>query len=373
MARPSHAQFMRRAMALALQARGRTSPNPIVGAVIARQGRILAEGFHRQAGADHAEVIALKKLKKNQARGATLYVTMEPCCLYGKTPPCVPMVVESGIGRVVVGARDPNPQINGRGIQWLKEAGVEVIEGILQDDCAGLNKPFEKYITKKIPYVTLKAALSLDGKIATATGESKWISNTLSRQYVHELRAEVDAILVGAGTLKQDDPLLTVRLGSAARNGAPRKQPMVVVVDNKLEVPLPRQIFKAKNRRVIFATTWMSPEENRRALIRQGAEVWPLNADLTGRVDLRDLLRALGEKGITHLLVEGGGGIFSSFISQRLVDRLLIFLAPKLLGGQAIDWLPEINVRKIQESLELGKISVKMLGNNILVEGELKK
>ena len=370
MARPSHTFFMSRAIELAQKGRGKTSPNPVVGAVVARQGRIVAEGFHKKAGTDHAEVIALKKLQKQKtAKGSTLYVTMEPCCVHGKTPPCVPFIVESGIGRVVVGARDPNPQVDGQGIRWLKEAGVEVIEGVLRDQCADLNRSFAKFIRTKKPYVTLKAAITLDGKIATAAGESHWISNTLSRQHVHQLRSEVDAILVGAGTLRQDDPLLTVRWPSSKVE----KQPIVVIVDASLNVPPSRRLFKIPNRKIIFATTWMSPEENRRALIKQGAEVWPLAADVTGRVDLNDLLKKLGEREVTHLLVEGGGGIFSSFISQKLFDRIIVFLAPKLLGGQAMDWLPEVNIRNIQDALELETLSVKTLGDNILFEGELKK
>ena len=369
MARPSHAHFMSRAIELAQKAKGRTSPNPIVGAVVARQGKIIAEGFHKKAGADHAEVVALKKVEKSKAKGSTLYVTMEPCCHHGKTPPCVPKIVESGIQRVVVGARDPNPQVNGQGIRWLKEAGVEVIEGVLHETCAALNLPFQKYITSRLPYVTLKVALSLDGKIATATGDSHWISNTLSRQYVHQLRSEVDAILVGAGTLRQDDPLLTVRWPSSKVE----RQPMVVIVDEKLDVSPSRRLFKIPNRKIIFATTWMSPEENRRALIKQGAEVRPLAADPMGRVDLKDLLKKLGEREVTHLLVEGGGRIFSSFISQKLVDHIVVFLAPKLLGGPSLDWLPELNIRTIQEALELDNLSVKTLGDNILVEGSLKR
>lgn len=369
MARPSHQHFMRRAIALALHGKGRTSPNPMVGAVVVRKGRILSEGFHKKAGGDHAEIAALKKLKKGAAAGATLYVTMEPCCLYGKTPPCVPQVVEAGIKRVVIGSRDPNPQIHGKGVQWLKEAGVEVIEGVLQEECAAINKPFQKFITTQMPYVTLKAALSLDGKIATRERESKWISNTLSRQYVHQLRSEVDAILVGGGTLRLDDPLLTVRLTNS-HNG---RQPMVVIVDRTLEIPPARQIFKAAGRPIVFATTWFSPEERRRALIKQGAQVWPLEADLAGRVDLKTLLRTLAQKNVMHLLVEGGGGIFSSFISQRLADRVVACIAPKLLGGSALDWLPELSVRKLEEACALTQISVKMLGDNVVIEGELGK
>lgn len=369
MARPSHAHFMSKAVELALKAKGRTSPNPIVGAVIARYGRIIAEGYHRKAGDDHAEIVALKKLPKAKVKGATLYVTMEPCSHWGKTPPCVPKIVESGIGRVVIGHRDPNPQIHGQGIRWLKEAGIEVIEDVLGDACAKLNRPFEKWITSKLPYVTLKAALSLDGKIATASGESQWITNALSRQYAHQLRNEVDCILIGAGTLRRDDPHLTVRLNHGGNN----HQPMVVVLDARLDAPLKRKIFQVKERKVVFATTWNSPEEKRRALMNCGAEVWALNADLTGRVDLKELLKMLAEKQVTHLLVEGGGGVFSSFISEHLVDRIVAILAPKLLGGQAIDWLPEMNIRNLEDALELDKISVKTLGDNVLIEGEMKK
>lgn len=360
---------MKRALELALQGKGKTSPNPMVGAVIVQKGRILSEGFHRKAGTDHAEIAALKKLKKGEARGTTLYVTMEPCCLYGKTPPCVPRVVELGIKHVVIGARDPNPEINGKGIQWLKEAGLEVMEGVLHEECENLNRPFQKFITTKLPYVTLKVALSLDGKIATAERESKWISNSLSRHYVHSLRDEVDAILIGGGTLRYDDPLLTVRYGHGKEN----HQPIIVVVDRILEVPPQRNLFKVKDRSIVFATTWLSPEEKRRELIKRGAEVWPFDADLADRVDLKDLLRRLAEKNVMHLLVEGGGGIFSSFIAQRLADKVVACIAPKLLGGQSLDWLPELSVRKMEEAYQLANITVRQLGDNVVVEGELGK
>ncbi|MBI4223655.1 MAG: bifunctional diaminohydroxyphosphoribosylaminopyrimidine deaminase/5-amino-6-(5-phosphoribosylamino)uracil reductase RibD [Deltaproteobacteria bacterium] len=369
MARPSHQHFMRRAMELALQGKGKTSPNPIVGAVLVRKGRILAEGFHRKAGGDHAEIVALKKLAKDQARGATLYVTMEPCCLYGKTPPCVPRIVDAGIRHVVIGARDPNPEINGKGIQWLKEAGVEINEGVLHEDCENLNRPFQKFITTRMPYVTLKVALSLDGKIATAERESKWITNALARAYVHELRSEVDAVLIGGGTLRYDDPLLTVRHGNS-KNG---RQPMVVVLDRTLDIPPERNLFIKQNRPLVFATTWTSPEEKRRMLIKMGAEVWPFDADLTGRVDLKALLKTLAQKNVMHLLVEGGGEVFSSFIGQRLADHVVICMAPKLLGGQSMDWLPELSIRKMEEAYQLKNLSLRQLEDNVVIEGELAK
>lgn len=368
MARPSHVQFMRRALELALQGRGKTSPNPMVGCVIAKQGRILAEGLHRKAGTDHAEIVALKKLSQSEMEGATLYVTMEPCSIQGKTPPCAPRLIRSGIQRVVVGARDPNPKVNGGGLALLKKGGIEVIEGILHQECATLNKPFEKFITQKMPYVTLKVALSLDGKVATSSGDSKWLSNKASRHYVHQLRGEVDAILVGGGTLRQDDPLLTVRLPHQKN----RRQPTVVIVDTTLELPTKRKLFERDGRRIIVATTPHAAASTKRLLEKKGAEIWNFDADLTGRIDLKSLLRRLGEEGMTHLLVEGGASIFSSFIGQRMVDRVIAFLTPKLLGGQALDWLPDLHIKKMKEAFELKNVAVKTFGNDILLQGELK-
>lgn len=336
---------MQRALELALQGKGKTSPNPMVGAVIAKGRCILAEGYHKKAGTDHAEIVALKKLKKGGAKGATLYVTMEPCSLYGRTPPCVPAIVKAGIKKVVVGARDPNPKVNGRGIRWLKKSGLQVTEGLLREECASINKPFAKFITSQIPYVTLKVALSLDGKIATAERKSKWISNALSRRYVHQLRSEADAILIGGGTLRADDPSLTVRHG-LSKNA---NQPMVVVVDSHLKPPSKARIFKAKNRPVIFAT------------------------GSNGRVNLKSLLKKLAGKNVMHLLVEGGGSIFSSFIRGGLADKIVVCLAPKLLGGQALDWLPELSIRKLKEAYELANIQVRTLGDNVIIEGDLSK
>lgn len=368
MARPSHAHFMQRAIELAKQGRGRTSPNPMVGCVIAHQGRIVAEGYHRKAGTDHAEIAALKKLRKADIPGATLYVTMEPCSIDNRTPACVPQVIASGIRRVVVGARDPNPKVNGNGIRLLKEGQIEVIEGVMGDECAKMNRPFEKWIQKRIPYVTLKAALSLDGKIAAGSGDSKWITGAMSRQAVQHLRDEVDAILIGSGTLKQDDPLLTVRLSDTTS----RKQPIVVVVDKNLEsVPDQRKLFDVPGRQVIVATTSAASAEKQAALRSRGITVWTLDVDLAGRVDLENLLKALGEIEVTHLLVEGGSGIFSSFVAEKRCDRLFLFLAPKLLGGHGFDWLSNLRVETMQEALPLRFLRVEPLGGDLFIEAEM--
>ena len=341
----SDVYFMKQALELALKAKGQTSPNPMVGAVIVRKGRVIAEGFHKKAGTDHAEIIALKNLKKTKARGATLYVTMEPCSIYGKTPPCVPAIVQAGIKRVVVGARDPNPKVNGRGIRWLKKSGIEVIEGVLREECEAINRPFQKWVTTGLPYVTLKVAMSLDGKIATAKGESKWITNDLSREYVHELRSEVDAILIGSRTLKKDDPLLSVRYGKS-KNG---KQPMAVVVGSRPKGIGSLKIFGAKNRDVFFASNGGGP------------------------VDLKSLLKKLAKQNITHVLVEGGGAIFSSFIAKRLADRVVACIAPKLLGGQSLDWLPQLSIQNLRNRHQLKNISIQQLGDNVVIEGDLAK
>lgn len=359
--------FMQRAVILALKGKGKTSPNPVVGCVIVKAGKILAEGYHRKAGAPHAERIALRKISAAEARGATLYVTLEPCSIRGKTPPCVPAIVSAGIRRVVAACRDPNPKVNGRGIAWLKKEGVSVTEGVLRETCERLNRPFEKFIRRGVPYVTLKAALTLDGKIATAGGESKWISNAASRRRVHKLRREADAILVGSATVRADDPRLDVRL--PGKKG--RKNPAVVVLSAGLDLPTGGRLFAIKGRRLIVATRRTASEKKRRALIRKGAEIWSLKSDGNGGVDLRDLLKRLGREGMTHLLVEGGAKVYSAFVSRRLADRLVLFVAPKLLGGGGLDWLPGLRIPTIKKALKLEDVSTQMLGDNILIEAEL--
>ncbi|MBI5300086.1 MAG: bifunctional diaminohydroxyphosphoribosylaminopyrimidine deaminase/5-amino-6-(5-phosphoribosylamino)uracil reductase RibD [Deltaproteobacteria bacterium] len=348
---------MTRAIELSKKAKGQTSPNPIVGAVIVKNNKIIAEGFHKKAGSDHAEIVALKKLRKGQAKGATLYVTLEPCCHKEKrTPPCVEAILAAGFRRVVVGTLDPNPKVSGKGVRHLRgggyrkgsdtsaRRGVSVTTGILEKECRDLNFAYNKWIKTGLPFVTLKVASTLDGKIADASGNSKWITGEKSRRLVHQMRSEVDAILVGAGTARKDNPLLNVRL--------PRyigKQPMAVVVAGKKPLSKNLKLFKVKNRTVVI-------EQNKK-----------------GCVDLKALLKKLGKIGVTHLMVEGGGAIFSSFLKEKLTDRLCLFLAPKLLGGQALDWFPKSNIRNLKDALELDNISVKTLRDDMLIEGFLRK
>ncbi|MDO8526939.1 MAG: bifunctional diaminohydroxyphosphoribosylaminopyrimidine deaminase/5-amino-6-(5-phosphoribosylamino)uracil reductase RibD [Deltaproteobacteria bacterium] len=340
-----HEKFMREAIALAKKAEGRTSPNPIVGAVIVKNGKIIARGFHSKAGGAHAEIVALKKLKKGEAQGATLYVTLEPCYHdQKKTPPCLPQIIASEVKHVVIGSRDPNPKTHGKAVRALKKRGIKVTEGVLQKEVGALNLPFQKWITTGIPYVTLKVALSLDGKIALANGESKWISNTLCQSYNHQLRDKVDAILVGAGTIRKDDPLLNVRLPKRR----PGRQPLLVVVGSPSKIGNKKKIFSIREREIFFA-----------------------QSQKNGRVDLKGLLKELGKMGVTHILIEGGGQIYSSFIEQKLADKLVLFIAPKLLGGSAMDWLPNLVIPRMKNALELDNISLQILGDNLLIEGSI--
>lgn len=365
-ANKTNEKWMALAIELAKKGLGKTSPNPLVGAVIVKNGKLLARGFHAQAGKDHAEIVALKKLSREKLKGSTLFVTMEPCCFHGKTPPCVTQIIKSGIRKVVVGCRDTNPRVNGWGIRLLKRAGIQVAEGVLQEACESLNRPFRKWIKQKIPFVTLKVASTLDGKIATASGDSKWITNLESRKRVHELRSQVDAILIGVGTLKQDDPLLSVRYGNAKGN----ENPMVVVVDEKLNSFPEAKIFRVKNRKIIFATTDSAPKKRREEFEKKGASVWVLPKDLQGFVDLKSLLKRLGKEGILHLFVEGGASIFSSFLAKRLADHLILLMAPKLLGKGAKSWTPPFGFKKVEEGLQLQNIAIQVLGSDCMIEGD---
>ena len=245
-----HEHFMRRALSLAEKGAGKTSPNPLVGAVIEKNGKIVGEGYHKKAGLPHAEIEALRKAGK-LAKGARMFVNLEPCCHYGKTPPCTDAIRASGIRQVVIGMRDPNPLVRGKGVRWLKKNGIEVIAGVLQKECKQINEIFFKYIRTQIPFVILKAAVSLDGKIATRLGESKWITGVPARRRVHELRQKIDAIMVGAGTVVKDDPLLTVRLSGRKSN-----QPVRVILDNENAVPITAKVFQnGLKQKVIYVTT----------------------------------------------------------------------------------------------------------------------
>lgn len=353
--------YMRIALELAKSTVGQTSPNPAVGCVLVRDGRIVGLGAHLKAGEPHAEVHALRMAGK-AARGATAYVTLEPCSHYGRTPPCAEALIAAGVRRVVVGAVDPNPQVAGRGIARLREAGIEVTVGVLEEACRRLNEAFNKYIVHRVPFVTVKTASTLDGKIATRTGHSRWITSQDARRYVHELRRRSDAVLVGVGTVIADDPRLTVRLPGGGKN------PVRVILDSRLRLPLSARVLTDGAAPTWVVTTAQAPEERIRAVTAQGAEV--LVAGDGERVDIHRLLRLLGARGITSLLVEGGAEVNASFFAARAVDKVIAFFAPKVVGGRAAPTpVGGEGAATMDEAVRLRDVHVDTIGPDIVVTG----
>lgn len=356
---------MLRALRLARRALGATSPNPAVGAVVVRDGRVVGEGYHRRAGLPHAEVEALRAAGE-LARGADLYVTLEPCCHQGRTPPCTQAILEAGVRRVIVGTLDPNPRVHGRGVQLLREAGLEVEVGVLEEACRELNRWYEKYITTGMPYVTLKLAASLDGKIATHRGDSRWITSERARAEVHRLRGRSDAVVVGANTVLRDDPQLTPR---AAR---PRRVPLRVVVDARLRVDPGAAVLRTPPPTLV-ATTEHAPSRRREEIARTGAEVVVLPAR-GGMVDLKALMRELGRREVATVLMEGGGQLAASALEQGLVDRVMFFYAPLIIGGElAPSMVRGAGAERLEEAVRLQDLRVRRLGPDLLVEARCSR
>jgi diaminohydroxyphosphoribosylaminopyrimidine deaminase/5-amino-6-(5-phosphoribosylamino)uracil reductase len=360
--------FMRRAMGLALKGRGRTSPNPMVGAVLVKNGRVVGEGYHRKAGLPHAEIEALKRAG-DKARGADLYVNLEPCCHFGKTPPCTEAIISAGVKKVLVGMCDPNRLVSGKGFRQLKKNGVQVVTGVLRKECERLNEVFIKYVRTGYPFVLLKTAISLDGKIATGSGESQWITGEKAREKVHQIRNEVDAIVAGAGTIVKDDPLLTTRL---KKKSAVVKHPVRVILDNEFIVPLKSNVFKnADTERVLYATSKNLPASRRKELTRRGVDILVLK-EKKGKVDLQGLMRALGDFGITSILIEGGGEVNASALEAGLVDKVLFFVAPILIGGKdAPGPLGGKGTGHLKNALKIKNMTVNPIGDDFLLEGYL--
>jgi len=335
-------ELMQRALTLAARARGRTSPNPMVGAVITdRRGRVLAEGLHRRAGTDHGEAAALRKLGW-RAPGTTLYVTLEPHDHHGRTPPCTERIIAAGVRRVVVAMLDPNPAVNGRGVRRLRRAGLTVEVGLLGQAAAELNRAWVHFITTGRPWVILKAALTLDGFLATRTGDSRWITGPAARASVHVLRDEVDAILVGAGTVRADDPALTTRLagrgeGEGEGEGEGKRKrgrdALRVVLDGRLSMPARARLLREGDSRVLVLTSAAGAATGRRraALAAAGADIEVLGRG--AHISIESVLRALAARGVVSLLVEGGGAVHGAFLAARAVNELRLYHAPKLLGG----------------------------------------
>lgn len=360
-------EYMWLAIKLALKAQGQTSPNPLVGALIVKNGIIVGRGFHCQAGTPHAEINALTEAG-NKAQGAELYVNLEPCSHFGRTPPCVDAIIQKKIMKVFMGMVDPNPLVRGKGIRRLKEAGIEVATGILEKECRKLNEVFIKYITTKRPFVILKAAASLDGRVAAESGDSQWITNEKSREYVHQLRSTVDAVLVGIGTVKKDDPLLTCRLKN--RQG---KDPIRIVVDSTLSISPQAKVLNLNSQApTIIATTPKAPLKKRALIEKKGARVLVIPSK--DRVDLRLLMETLGKEEITSVLIEGGSEINTSALQSGIVDKVLFFYAPKIIGGkQAPLMVGGKGIARVKDALVLHNITTKRFGDDVMIEGYIKK
>lgn len=326
-------EFMGRAIELARG--GHPSPNPHVGAVVVNGGKVVGEGFHARAGLDHAEVVAIGAAK-GHTKGATLYVTLEPCNHVGRTPPCTEAIVNAGIERVVVGTEDPNPHVEGGGVARLRAAGIEVVTGVRKEECETVIAPWNKFVTRGVPYVTLKLALSLDGRIATRTGESRWVTGPDSRARVHALRAAADAVGVGIGTVLSDDPRLTVR-------DTPGTSPTRIVFDTQLRTPLQSRLVQtAADTPTIVLTSPDAPSDLEAELVAHGVEVMRTPVTAEGRVDATAAMQAIAQRGIVWLMIEGGAELAGSILASRLVDELHCFIAPILLGPRgrpgAVDW-----------------------------------
>jgi diaminohydroxyphosphoribosylaminopyrimidine deaminase / 5-amino-6-(5-phosphoribosylamino)uracil reductase len=352
--------FMKMALDLAASAKGRTNPNPIVGAILVKDGVIVGSGLHRKAGEPHAEVHAFR-MAGEHAEGATLYVTLEPCSHFGKTPPCANLVKESKVARVVVAMQDPNPQVAGRGIGLLREAGIVVEVGVLEKEARMLNERFVHNMVKRTPFVISKVAMTLDGKIAAYNGHSKWITGEESRHNVHLLRNEVDAILVGIGTVLADDPMLTTRLESGGKN------PIRVVLDSDLKTPLEAKIIDTSEAKTWIVAKEGVNQEKAKVLEEKGIEIINVPQTESG-LDLSVLLNNLYEKGITDLLVEGGSEINGSFLRAGLINKFSIYVAPKILGGRdSLTPFTGDNAESMDEALEVIIHSVENVGEDILI------
>jgi len=356
--------FMRQALLLARKGLGRTAPNPAVGAVVVKGGKILSRGYHHGAGKLHAEAEALNKLQ-GKAAGATMYVTLEPCNHVGRTPPCTQAILGSGIKRVVIGMKDPNPGVKGGGAAFLAAHHIDVKLGVLESECRELNEGFIKHVSTGRPFVMVKSAQTLDGWIATASGDSKWITNDRSREYVHHLRNQADAIMVGVGTIVADDPQLTCRLKRGKG-----KDPLRIVVDTRLRTPVNARILTQDS---LAGTVLVVGSRVKKSSIRdfeKGKNEVIICPTKQGRIDLESLLDILGKRMITRLLVEGGAGIVGSLLRRKLVDKFYVFKAPKLLGGGDGKPMAEgPGARRMEESVPLRNLRVKRFDDDILMIG----
>lgn len=357
--------FMKRAIELAKKGVGKVNPNPMVGAVIVKNGQVISEGYHMEYGKEHAEVNAINNAKEDIC-GSTIYVTLEPCSHYGNQPPCVNKIIESKIKKVVIGSLDPNPLVSGRGIKKLKSLGIEVVTGVMEEECMKLNEVFMKYISKRKPFIVMKSAMSLDGKIATKLGESKWISSEKSRELVQNLRNKYTGIMVGINTVIKDNPNLTCRI----KNG---RNPVRIIVDSKLRIPMDSNIVKtASTVKTIVAAAEGVPDNKIKALEDNNIEVI-VTKSTNSKVDLSELMIKLGEKQIDGILLEGGGTLNYSALKSGIVDKLLFFIAPMIIGGkESIGPVSGSGINKIYEAFKVKELTCSSVGEDILIEGYIK-
>lgn len=351
---------MKMALREAKRGIGATSPNPRVGAVIVKDNRVISRGYHRSFGAAHAEADCLSKLPVGAASSATLYVTLEPCSHHGKTPPCASAIAQSGITRVVYGLRDPNPLVDGKGFQILTQSGIEVHGPVLEEEAREVNRGYLKFLLSGRPWVTLKWAQSLDGRIATQTGDSRWISGRDSQKLAHRLRAEHDAVLVGLNTVLQDDPRLTVR---HVRGRNPRR----VILDADLRLPLDAALLDTDSNRVMIVTRPNPPSARAKRLEDRGAELLRIPVHHEDILDIEVLLMELGKRGILYLLVEGGSQIITSFIRQSLFDEIVLFVAPKFVGSDGVPGVASLGISRIEESVRVEVKRRRFIGQDLAI------
>ena len=358
-------KYMALALELAEKGRGNVEPNPMVGAVLVKDGGIVGRGYHQVFGGAHAEINAIKEGGTN-CRGAALYISMEPCAHYGKTAPCVDAIIKAGIKKVVTAVFDPNPITSGKGIQKLKGAGIEVVMGVMETQARRLNAPFFKLMQQGLPYITVKWAMSVDGKIATRTGESKWITSEESRKYVHKIRGQMDGILVGINTVVRDNPLLTCRIEGG-------QNPKRIVVDSNAVLPINSRLLSTINEGEIIVAVSKNAQRNRIEKLEQMGCKIVQTEDINDRVDLHELFWRLGEMELTNILVEGGSRVITSVIEDRLADRVMVFVAPIIIGGAgAKSPVLGTGINKISEAAEIDEIEIKRFSNDIVIEGTLK-
>ena len=362
-------EYMALALELAKKGMGRVHPNPMVGAIIVKDGKILGQGYHQKCGEGHAEVNAFKdaEQRNENVEGAEMYVTLEPCSHFGKTPPCADKIIEKKISKVFIGTLDPNPLVAGRGVKKLEDAGIEVEYGILESECYKLNEVFMKYIVEKVPFVVMKTGMSLDGKIATYSGESKWITGEKSREDVHKLRNELTGIMVGINTVLKDNPELTCRI-EGGRN------PIRIVVDSNLRIPMDCKIVNtAKEVETIVATTDKSNLEKKKNLENKGVKIIVVSSK-NEKVDLKELMIILGNLKIDSILLEGGGTLNFSALEQKIVDKVKIYIAPKIIGGEASKTPIEgTGIKNLKEAFKINNLAVSKIGEDILIEGYVEK